>query len=97
MHQETGTLPDHFLISSALNVESEHKNTVDWKEKTIRQYHQIDLTQFHEDIHDSQLTSKVCQTDDVEEATRLYNKILKDIIDKHASKIKKYVKININN
>ena len=96
VHQDTGTKSDHFLITSILEIKLISKAQVKWEEKVVRHYNKIDLKQFCQDICDSKLTSKVCQSINVEEAIQLYNTTIRSLMDKHAPKISKWVKANKN-
>ena len=77
-----------------LNLELTNKLNVEWEEKITRQFHLIHLKQLLNDIENSQLTTKIYETDDTDKATQCYLHTLENIINIHAPKRKRYVKVN---
>jgi exonuclease III len=83
----TGTSSDHFLVSFQIPVTLDNKKKRTYEEKEVRELSKINLDSFREDLFCSPLNHS--EFTSLDQAVTLYQKVVEDILDKHAPLITK--------
>ena len=81
---DTGTVSDHYLVTAILETDVITADSNLWVRKFVRNLKDIDLNLIKTDIKQSELSSMVMKCQNSNDAANVYNKLLTEIIDKHA-------------
>ena len=87
IESDTGTTSDHYLVSFELSVQPISATEQKFEYKHVREFDKVDIQEFREDIFTSPINMTSYQSMDT--AVELYQKVLEDILQKHAPLVEK--------